>query len=68
MWDRADDLENLCALNKKKKKRCENVCFIRIIYHDPFYIGLEILKTDNSSLPARRLMISLNQIDELWTF
>lgn len=25
------------------------------------YIGLEILKTDNSSLPARRLIISWNK-------
>lgn len=25
------------------------------------YIGLEILRTDNSSLPARRLIISLNK-------
>lgn len=98
---RADDLENLCAFNKRKKKvfitmtlgflenlhatlfttsftssdlqvhqhqrrtkgaaRYHFTAFgiiprVRIIIIH--YIGLEILRTDNSSLPARRLIIS----------
>lgn len=103
---RADDLENLCAFNKKVFNhdtlgcwRTACYCVYNVLHYKIWpreqvwpgnksgaglekaikkpinvssvwdylshvithYIGLEILRTDNSSLPARRLIISLNK-------